>query len=238
MNVIILAAGLGSRLYPLTKDTPKCLLKINKDNSILDHNLSIIRDLNFADSIKIVVGFEAQKIIDAVIDADIVINPFFRRTNSIASLWFCREFLNDGVIIMNGDVCFSTEALQMVLNHNKANFVVLDKSHKCTDADYKIVVENGLVSNMGKTIPFDNYCGEYAGITHLDKDGASLLRKKIDAMMLQENYDTWYETALVELVKENSLELSYLDISGQKWVEVDAIKDLEYLRQQIAGSFQ
>ena len=125
----------------------------------------------------------------------------------------------------------------MVLNHNKINFVVLDKSHKCKDADYKIVVENGLVSNMGKQF-LSIIIVVSAGITHLDKDGASLLRKKIDAMMLQENYDTWYETALVELVKENSLELSYLDISGQKWVEVDAIKDLEYLRQQIAGSFQ
>lgn len=234
MNVIILAAGVGSRLYPLTKETPKCLLKIDGDNSILDHNLSIIRDLNFADRIKIVVGFEAQKIIDSVIDVEIVLNPFFRRTNSIASVWFCREFLNERVIIMNGDVCFSKEVLQMILNHNKTNFVVLDKSHKCTDADYKIVVENDLVSNMGKTIPFDNYCGEYAGITHLDKNGALCLRKKIETMMIEENYDTWYETALVELIKENGFELSYLDISGQKWAEIDTIKDLEYLKHQIS----
>jgi len=233
MNVIILAAGLGSRLYPLTKETPKCLLKIYNKQSILDHNLAIIRSLDFADAIKIVVGFEAQKIIDSADNIDIIINPFFRRTNSIASLWFCRDYLNNDTIIINGDVCFSREILQMILNSNDGNFVVLDKSHECTDADYKVVVENGAVSNMGKTIPFDNYYGEYAGITRLNKMGSLLLRNKVEDMVMQENYDTWYETALVELIKENNLKLSYLDISGQNWVEIDSLKDLEYARHYI-----
>nr|WP_319540132.1 phosphocholine cytidylyltransferase family protein [uncultured Methanospirillum sp.] len=231
MNLIILAAGIGSRLYPLTKETPKCLLKINESDTLLEKTIRIINQSQIKFNKTIVVGFKADQIINKINNFNVVINPFFRVTNSIASLWLSREHLNSDILIINGDICFSEIVLRKILESTLENFVVIDSSKKCNDADYKIVFNNGLVSNMGKNIPFDNYSGEYAGITKLNNEGSLLLKKKIDEMINEEHYDTWYETALLALIRDNNFQLSYLDISGDKWVEIDSSKDLEYAKQ-------
>lgn len=236
MNIIILAAGMGSRLYPLTKNTPKCLLKINDEETILSRSLSIISRGESNLFIRVIAGFEAKQIIETLKknnNVEIMINPFYRITNSIASLWFSRDLLSDDVIIINGDVCFSSDIFEMIINYEKDNFVVLDSSKNCTDADYKIVVKDDLVTNMGKSIPFDNYYGEYAGISRLSKKSAISLRRKIEEKLFREEYDTWYETALLDLIKENDLALSYLDLRGNTWIEVDNEKDLESARNNL-----
>ncbi|WAI00840.1 phosphocholine cytidylyltransferase family protein [Methanogenium organophilum] len=233
MNVIILAAGIGSRLYPLTKNTPKCLLKINNDETILGRTLSILKKDASEFHIRIIAGFEANQIIEKFDDIDIIVNPFFRITNSIASLWFSKDLLSDEVTIINADVCFNSNIFEMINNCSNENFVVLDSSKNCTDADYKIVVEENLVTDMGKSIPFDNFSGEYAGITHLNKEGASHLRNKLEEKLLREEYDTWYETAICELIKEGSMKVSILDIAGQNWIEVDSEKELMYAKNNL-----
>lgn len=230
MNIIILAAGVGSRLYPLTKNTPKSMLKIDENQTILERTISTINNVSNKTNIKIVIGFKGSIISDKMANIECIENPFFRITNSIASLWFARSMLNDEVIIINSDVCFEEDLFREIIECKKENFVLLDNTKKCSDADYKVVTQNELVVNMGKSIPHDAYFGEYAGITKLNKKGAQLLKEKIDEMVEREDYDTWYETALVNLIKENYFKLSYLNIQGKKWLEIDTAKDLEYAK--------
>jgi len=232
MNVIMLAAGIGSRLFPLTKDTPKCLLKVKDDETILHRTVRILRTIDPELKLNVVVGFESKKIIDDLNGINIFQNPFFRITNSIASLWFAKELLTNDVVIINADVYLNEDVFRKILATN-GNFVVLDSSKICNDADYKIVTSNESVINMGKTIPNDEYFGEYAGISKLNRAGALLLKDKIDEMLQNENYDTWYETALVNLIKDNALDISYLDIKGTDWIEIDSIKDLQYARKHL-----
>jgi len=206
-------------------------LKIDQNDTILDKTVNIIDKSQVHFNKTIVVGFKADQIINKLKNFQIIVNPFFRVTNSIASLWLARELLNDDVFIMNGDICFSGTVLKKILESPLDNFVVIDSSKKCNDADYKIVFSNGFVTDMGKNIPFDNYSGEYAGITRLNKKGALLLKQKIEEMVNKEQFDTWYETALLGLIRENGFQLSVLDISGEKWVEVDSVKDLDYAKK-------
>lgn len=226
MNIIILAAGIGSRLYPLTKDTPKCLLKIDHQ-TILEKTLSNLKNVDNSTHKYIIVGFEYNKIKEIIPDCIFIHNPFFRKTNSIASLWFASDLLDNEVLILNADVCLSKEILEKVFQSKLDNFVICDSSKKCTDADYKIVAQNNNVVNMGKILLDDNYLGEYAGLTKLNQEGALKLKHKIKEMVFNEQYDTWYETALVNLIKEQNFQLSYLDITNMPWVELDSIKDLE-----------
>lgn len=231
MNLIILAAGVGSRLYPLTKNMPKSMLKINENQTILERTISTIENVNNQINIKVVVGFHGNIISSKLPKIECIENPFYRITNSIASLWFTRSFLNDEVIIINSDVCFEEEIFRQILESKKENFVLLDSMKKCSDADYKVVTQEEFVTNMGKSIPHDYYFGEYAGISKLNKNGAHLLKDKIEEMVEREVYDTWYETALVNLIKENHFKLSYLDIQGKKWIEIDTVKDLAYAKK-------
>lgn len=238
MNVIILAAGIGSRLYPLTKNTPKCLLKINTE-TILHRAIRVIDSVKPELKKNIAIGFAAEKIIKEIkkfnSDVNIVINPFFRITNSIASLWFLRSSLKDDVIIINADICFSKEVFKTILEYGEDNFMVIDSSREYSDAGYKVTIENNLIVDMGKIISPDSYSGEYAGITKLNKNGATSLASKIEDMLFEEEYKTWYETALLKLIKENKLNLHYLDIKGLNWVEIDSAEDLQYA-QKISDS--
>ncbi|MGV8108424.1 phosphocholine cytidylyltransferase family protein [Methanospirillum sp.] len=226
MNCILLAAGTGSRLFPLTKNIPKCMLELGNGCTLLERTIDIICDVDPLIDITIVVGFKRKKICEKIENIQIIENPFFRVTNSIASLWFAQRKLETDVLIINSDVCFSKELFQSILTCKKENFVVLDSSKKCTDADYKVVVDGDNVINMGKNIPFDNFFGEYAGITRLNTLGTILLKKKINQMLYNEIFDTWYETALVHLIKEDKFPIEFYDICGQKWIEVDTADDL------------
>jgi choline kinase len=228
MNIIILAAGIGSRLYPLTKDTPKCLLKVDHQ-TILEKTLNNLKLASNNSNLHkyIVVGFEHEKIKEVIPDCIFIHNPFFRKTNSIASLWFANDLLTNESIIINADVCLSKEILEKVFQSKLDDFVICDSSKKCTDADYKIVVQDEHITDMGKILPSDNYLGEYAGLTKLSQNGAILLKHEIKKMVLNEQYDTWYETALVNIIKEQNFKLSYLDIASLPWIELDSIKDFD-----------
>ena len=228
VNIIFLAAGIGSRAYPLTEKLPKCLLKIGKE-TIIDHSFNVIGSTF---SKYIVAGFEYQKIMKKMENkCNIIINPFFKKTNSIASLWFAKNILCDDVIIINADIYFTTDIFSEILNFKEHSFVVCDSSRNFNDSDYKITVKKNRILNMGKTIDANLYCAEYAGITKLCKKDALLLSDKIDCMVKNGEYDTWYETALVRLINEKKLNLSFLDISNYKWTEIDTIQDLKLARK-------
>jgi choline kinase len=244
MVVIILAAGIGSRLYPLTKNTPKCLLKVN-ERTLLEENLATIESVDKNIEKIIVVGFEHEKILNALhkyslySKLSIVRNPFYDLTNSIASLWLVMSAMNitdrdfDNYVIINADVYFNRDVFADVIYSPLQNFVICDNSKKCSDADYKIVTYRERVSNMGKIVPFDKYYGEYAGITKLNFIAWNHLVEEINKMMFKREYGTWYETALVNLIKKKKLNLAYINISTESWDELDSLKDLIRIRKTL-----
>jgi len=228
-KVIILAAGIGSRAYPLTKDIPKCLLKIGKV-FLLKKIIDTILEIDKSIKIDVVVGYKAKKVEESLKNYGVTFirNPFYKLTNSIVSLWFAllnRRELAECVIV-NGDICFEKKVLEEVLKFN-SNCVVCDSSKKCTDADYKVVVKNEFVVNMGKHILSDKYFAEYAGIIKLDFLSVHRLFQTIECMLELEEYDTWYETAVVYCIKRKALILPYKDIKGKRWIEIDTAADLK-----------
>ena len=72
----------------------------------------------------------------------------------------------------------------------------------------------------------DNYYGEYAGVTKLDKESSILLKRKIEEMVNSEAYDQWYENALVQMIFDDDFILNYKDISQYNWTEVDCVDDM------------
>lgn len=222
MRVVILAAGTGSRLKPFTANTPKCLFRLGKDDTILSRAVSIVRESG-VDDICVVTGFQHALIERSVAGVSFVQNPFYRVTNSIASLWFAREYLDDEVVLINSDVVFQHSLFKSILEFDRSPFVVMDSS-RTLNADYKVAVLNRKVVMMGKDLT--NSSGEYAGITRLSKDAASRLREKIESMVSDDQIDEWYETALVSMILEDSFSLYYMDIPEYAWTEVDSPNDL------------
>ena len=221
MRVIILAAGIGSRLKPFTESMPKGLFKLGPDETILERMVNIVRQ-NVDAEICIATGYEHKKIESVLKGASFVYNPFYKVTNSIVSLWFARGYLDDDTIIFNSDVVIEESLFKEILNIDNPATVLMDSS-KIYGADYKVATYNERVVMMSKELR--TFSGEYAGITKLSKNAALELRSKIEAMVENEQIDEWYENALVSMILNDDFILHYFDIPQYQWVEVDTVDD-------------
>ena len=221
MNVIILAAGIGSRLKPFTHELPKSLFKLDEDKTILGRMVEMVKK-NCDARVCIVTGFEHKMIENLFSQETLVYNPFYRVTNSVVSLWFAREYLNDDVIIINSDVVVEEKLFRELLKINDPAIVLMDSS-KADNADYKIATYDDKVVMMSKELTV--FSGEYAGITRLSKESALRLKDKIEIMVANEQIDEWYENALVHMVLNNNFVLNFFDIPQFRWTEVDTVDD-------------
>lgn len=225
MKIVLLAAGLGTRLKPLTDNCPKSLLKISDNISVIERTIEMINNICECEII-VVTGYKRikfEEVLSKYSNCTIINNPFYRVTNSIASLWFAREYLNDEVIIYNSDVIIEGNLLKIVMETNSDAAVFYDSSIGM-EADYKVVEQNDKVILMSNEL--SDFSGEYVGITRFNKYMAEELKTKIENMVSDELYNEWYETAIVNMIFENQFVIDAIDVAPLEWTEIDDINDL------------
>lgn len=228
MNYIILAAGVGKRLRPFTKIYPKCLINIGHNETVIQRMLRLINEFDTEANVNIVTGFEHDKIEKNVPACNFIYNPFFEITNSVASLWFARDLLEDEVVIINGDVVIQKDIMEKIVSLKQLPAVFLDSSVK-NGGDYNVQIHGDCVAVMSKEII--DYFGEYVGITKHDKKSAILLKEEIDKFIQMGSYENWYENALVQMILDFDFKLFYLDVADYEWTEVDSINDVLLARK-------
>lgn len=225
MKIIILAAGIGSRLKPLTKNTPKSLLYIDGDITALERTINMI-NRNCDAEIIVVTGYYREKIENTVSkfkNCRTINNPFYRITNSIASLWFAKEELHDDIIIINGDIILEEKLFKHILTIKEPSFILYDSSIG-NEADYKVAEEDGKVIVMSKELK--RFSGEYVGVTGLCRSEAEKVLWKIEKMIDDELFNEWYETALVDMIFNDRFNLEAIDVCDYRWTEIDNVNDL------------
>lgn len=230
MTYIFLVAGKGTRMSPLTKNYPKTLFKLEKNVTIIGHMIDMIKKYDNDARIVVVTGFMHESI-EEYLGNDIIFihNPFYAVTNSLASLWFAREYLDSESVIINGDVIVSEKLMEDVISkHTDKPVALVDGSIK-NDGDYNVEVIDDKVVVMSKGL--NSYYGEFVGIVKADKRTSELLKSEIDTMIHNEQYDQWYEDALIQLIFENDFALYYEDVSSYEWTEIDCVDDLLHARQ-------
>lgn len=225
MKYIFMVAGKGTRLHPLTLKHPKSMYKLDEDVTLLQRMVKLIKRHDTEADIVVVTGHMHKNIEQQLEDVTFVYNPFYDVTNSIASLWFASEHLDsENVVLIDGDIVMSDELISDVLCKPVDKPVVLVDSSIKTDGDYNVEVSGEQVLVMSKEL--NNYYGEYAGVTMLDRKSALLMREEMNLMIEEGFYDQWYENALVQLIFKNNFKLYYNDISNYEWTEVDSVNDL------------
>lgn len=235
MTYIILAAGKGTKLQPLTTKRPKSLYRLASDTSILRYTIRSIRRLDPNAEIVVVVGFMYQQVVEDIVEynAKIVFNPYYSVTGSMGSLWFARDYLQrENVSILNGDVVFSQDIIKdIICSHTDYPYVLLDSRFE-GKGKYNVQTQNERVCVMSKHLT--EFYGTYASVSKLDSVTARFLIEEIEEMVGGEMYDLFYEDALVQMIFENDFELYFKDISGRRWVEVDSVDDLLKAREIIS----
>ena len=152
MKALILSSGTGKRLYPLTKNMPKSLIKI-QGKEILGHQMNNLIECGIKDFIITTGPFE-DKIKGYVkktypgINVIYVNNPKYNSTNYIYSMWLTKKLIDDNIILLHGDLLFDKKLLEMMIN-KKENCVLVNKKIKLPEKDFKAVIENERVKKIG-----------------------------------------------------------------------------------------
>ena len=158
MKCLILAAGKGKRLMPLTKDKPKCLIEI-MGKPILQYQLEALQKNNITD-ITIVTGYEYKKVESFLsynrfnnLNITLIHNKSYRRSNSSYSFWLARDKVKDEPYIhLNCDVLFSPKLLKRLIDHPQQDVIVTDRKIKLKDNMEQVFLDK----QTNKIIMMDN----------------------------------------------------------------------------------
>jgi L-glutamine-phosphate cytidylyltransferase len=228
MKVIILSAGQGRRLLPLTESTPKCALPV-AGRPLLEWQLHEIGQA--VDEVVVVTGFGADLVDDIAaawrhIPVRTLYNPFYALSDNLGTCWVAREEMTEPFVLINGDTLFEAAVLRRLLAAPEQAPITLVTDYKeGYDADdMKVVIEGSLLNRVGKTLS-DGVNGESIGMMVFRGDGPALFRETVaEAMRYGEGVKRWYLSAIDALAQQRHV--AVCDIHGLSWCEVDEAEDL------------
>ncbi|SDF46255.1 MULTISPECIES: phosphocholine cytidylyltransferase family protein [Cellulophaga] len=220
MKIVILAAGMGSRLG---NPFPKPLTPLVNGKSIMQMQVDNINSYYSVEDINVVVGFKKDLIMERFPEVSYIYNPLFDTTNTSKSLLRAlRKFKDKSVLWMNGDVVFD-EKLFDVLNpfiKKKQSFVAVNTS-KVADEEVKYTLENGFIKELSKTVK--GGLGEAVGINYIaSKDINSFI-----ARLEECDANDYFERGIEIAIEKDGLEVCAVDISQFNCMEVDFQEDLD-----------
>ena len=242
MNAIILAAGMSSRLRPITSDKPKCMLKLFNE-TLLERQIKIFRNHNIND-ITIVTGYRSE-VID-VSNVNYVKNENYETTNINESLFCALEPSNSPVLVTYSDIVFEPKIVQQMLEiTNDIRLAVRINWKECyqnrtmhplSEAE-NVLIENGRILEIRKNISKsleNQQIGEFLGIMLLPPDQRNILLEKylelkqnhVGAFHSSSSLSNAYLTDMLQEMIDCGATVKPVFIEG-KWFEIDTPEDLK-----------
>lgn len=241
MKIIILAAGKGERLRPLTHNTPKSLLEIGNHMTIIDSQLRNIVCCDRAGCVVLMVGHEACQIESKLASTDCplrlstIYNPFYGDTNNLITLWLATPEMDEDVIVINGDNIFHHRVLRALCDISPEQEIVMVVNRKAAyDAEDMKITENGpCVALVGKEIPVAEATGESIGMIRFSGDGRRWLRRCLLEMVRDERSKEAFWLAAVQRLIDQGRSVYTMDCAPDDWAEIDFHPDLRMIRENI-----
>lgn len=237
MRAIILAAGMASRLRPLTNNTPKCLLKIG-ERSLLQRSIDALIN-NGIKEIVIVTGYLHKQIEDFVkqqypnINISFIHNEVYDSTNNIYSLWLARPKADgEEILLLDSDLLYDPEIITRILSTNAENVLTLIR-HDLGEEEMKVVTDSSVIKEISKTCSPSDAIGESLGIEKMGKSYTSALYKELEPMMNQEHLENvFYEKAFERLIPKGHT-FKILDVTDLFSCELDTVEDFQNAKEKI-----
>jgi choline kinase len=232
MKTVILAAGIASRLRPLTDHKPKCLLDAG-GKSILELTVENLLSTHISEII-IVTGYLENQIREFMmerfpfLDITYIHNTLFASTNNIYSLWLAKDaVLGDDMMMMDSDIVFDKLILSKLLKSGHENCLAL-KRHDVHDEEIKVKTDStGRVVEISKEVKPSEAAGESIGIEIFGRETLKELYRILDQkIVIEKKVNEFYETAFQELVN-NDRDIYIVDITEYFCMEIDTEEDLK-----------
>lgn len=233
MKVLILNSGTGSRMGVLTSEHPKCMTEISNHETILSRQLKQIMDAGIEEVIMTTGAFDGVLVsycqhLGLSLKITFVNNPAYKDTNYIYSIYCAKEYLNDDIILMHGDLVFENKVFDSLLESPKSCMAV-SSTLELPEKDFKAVVQNGHITKVG--IEFFNEAMAAQPLYKIKKDDWHVWLKKIVAFCESSNLKCYAENAFNEV--SSQCMIYPLDVKDSLCREIDNPDDLVVVSNEL-----
>lgn len=242
MKAIVLAAGQGVRLRPLTDNQPKCMVEFN-GKAIIDYIVKALKEAQIAD-ITVINGYK-KDVLEAHLSGQGIkfcTNEKYDSTNMVATLFAAEGEMNDDIIISYADIIYPSHVIQKLKNDTSDFAVIVDKNWKelwqmrmenpLLDAETMKIDKQGFIYELGKKpTSYDEIQGQYIGLIKISKAFLPTVieyYKSLDKTAIYDGktFDNMFMTSFIQSLIDNIKRPKAVFIEGG-WVEIDSVEDLE-----------
>ena len=240
MKVLVLAAGQGKRLRPLTNDIPKCMVSY-KNKPIIDYIINTVKNFGIND-IAVVCGYKKNVLKKYLKEYYLTFfsNDEYDSTNMVTTLFEAKEYMDDDLIVSYSDIVYKEGVLKKLIDSNHEIAVIVDRKWRelwakrmenpLDDAE-TLKIQNGRIIELGrKPKNFNEIEGQYIGLIKISKNiikNVIEFYEKFDKRIIYDGFDykSMYLTSFIQMMINNSFEVSPVFIDGG-WIEIDTSEDL------------
>jgi len=239
VQVVLLAAGMATRLRPLTDACPKCLLSVGA-HSILDRALDVLEAAGLKELV-IVTGYRAEMIRARIADrgGDLrvswVHNSRYAQTNNAFSLLLAEEAVRGDFLLVDSDILFPLPLVQMLLGCPQLPCLALDR-HPCGPEEIKVILDrDGFVADLGKTVDPARAAGESVGVEVFSASARDELFRALRHRVRDEGREEeFYEAAFKEMI-DRGTRFRAVDTTACPAMEIDSVDDLDRARRRFGA---
>lgn len=231
MKALILNSGMGKRMGALTSEHPKCMTEIDKGETILSRQLKLLQQCGITEVI-MTTGLFDKVLVDYCnslklsIKYTFVKNPLYDKTNYIYSIYLAKEYLNDNIVLMHGDLVFEHRVLQDVLSQNNSCMTV-SSAIPLPPKDFKAVIKEGLIKKVG--VEFFDDAVTAQPLYKIKKEDWKIWLDNIIAYCENGQVSCYAENALNEVSDKCSI--YPMDFVNRLCAEIDTPEDLTLIKQ-------
>jgi NDP-sugar pyrophosphorylase family protein len=229
-TALLLAAGLGSRLAPLTDMVPKCLVSIS-GVPILERLVRSLEEQEF-ERLVIVTGAKAETIRDYLgesvggIAIEYIVSPLFATTNNIYSLWLARHLIDEPFLLVESDLVFHEQLLEAMLRPDR---IAISRQLPWMNGTTVTLDAEGGVSAfcLGALSCADAAHFKTVNMYSLSRGTWRAVCERLDGRIMAGQTSDYYESVFAEMVADGSLAFEAVFFPAERWYEIDTLADLQ-----------
>jgi choline kinase len=228
-TALLLAAGTGSRLQPLTEDSPKCLTEVN-ETTILERLVRGLCAWEF-ERLVVVVGHLDNCVRDFLessaigLDIEYVRSEKYRTTNNIYSLWTARHAIQEPFLLLECDLVFDDVLLGDMLEPDRiaVSRILPWMNGTTVSLDHSDQV---LRFHMSEDLPADRVIYKTVNMYSFSRSSWQRITQRLEQYVSAGRVNSYYETVFAEMVAEGDLSFEAVFFDDQRWYEIDTLEDL------------
>ncbi len=228
-TALLLAAGTGSRLQPLTKAAPKCLTEVN-GVSILERLISNLRNQGFKRLVVVIghLGDQIQNFLSEYasdLQIDYVFNPDYATTNNLYSLWLARQQITESFLLVESDLIFDFELLDGMLNPDK--MAISEMLPWMNGTTVELDLCNGVTAfRQGGYSSVSSKQYKTVNIYSLSYSSWKKVEERMSRYVLAGRLGEYYEVVFAEMIADGTLSFDGVFFDSGLWYEIDTGHDL------------